>query len=94
MQHPNIVKFYDFGPDEWSQYYYIMEYIEGDDIKKYVKGMDFRNITKIMLKVARALGVSHRQNVIHRDVKPSNIMVTKQGEPKLLTLVLQNLRTL
>ena len=83
LTHPNIVKVTDFGDDE-DKPYLVMEYLPGGTLKqKLGKPMPWNESISILLPIARALDFAHRQNMIHRDVKPSNILITADGEPML-----------
>ncbi len=85
LNHPNIVQAFDVG-NEGDLYYFVMEYVEGrsvhDDIvthKRYKEG----EAIDIAIQVAEALEHAHNRGLIHRDVKPKNIMITKEGVVKL-----------
>jgi serine/threonine protein kinase len=89
LDHPNIVTAYDAGEDT-GVCYLAMTYIEGEDMAQYLDGKGIVEETKaleIVAKVADALGYGWRKNnLIHRDVKPANIMLDHRGEPVLLDL--------
>ena len=82
LRHPNIVTVYELDVHE-GIYYYTMDYIEGKDLSKLIsdRGMEPRRAAIIALKVARALNHAHQKGVVHRDLKPGNIIVGEQGEP-------------
>jgi len=85
LAHPAIVAVYDVGED-YDLTYMAMEYLEGEDLQKYCrKGflLPLRKLLFIVSEVALALDYAHRQGVIHRDVKPANIMVLKNGKVKV-----------
>ncbi len=89
LRHPNIVQIYDFGKHE-SGYYMAMEFVEGGDLAVMLSQSRTRQTylppeetTKIIKGVASALDYAHRNGVIHRDVKPSNIMINRDGQPIL-----------
>ncbi len=86
LRHPNIVQIYDFG-EHSSGYFMAMEFIEGDDLAVQLRQSSVKNrllpknqIIKIIADVAAALDYAHAHHVIHRDVKPSNIMINREGQ--------------
>jgi serine/threonine protein kinase len=84
LSHPNIVTVHDYGEHDGAPYL-VLEYCPGGDLHQRLNGkpLDWREAILVILPVARALRAAHQAGVIHRDVKPSNIMFTKEGEPKL-----------
>lgn len=83
LRHPNIVSILDYGEFE-GQPYLVMEYIPGGTLKqKLGEPMPFEQAATLLAPVARALHHAHGKNIVHRDVKPSNIMITEEGEPML-----------
>ncbi len=85
LDHPNIVRIIDAGEVN-GQPYYAMEYIKGrtlDEVRKETIRLDQSDVRRIGGAVARALARAHEVGVIHRDVKPSNILLTDTGMPKL-----------
>lgn len=85
LNHPNIVQAFDVGESS-GYHYFVMEYIDGDTI--YEKITDGRCVPeadalRIIIQTAHALGHAHAQGLIHRDVKPKNVMLTKDGTVKL-----------
>ena len=92
LEHPNIVRIYEIG--NRPSYYIAMEYVEGSDLNCLIKERKLKSLqaTQILLKVVEALHLAHKHGIVHRDVKPSNIMVTKQGEPKLMDFGLAKVR--
>ena len=87
LSHPNIVTIYDVGEDKDSGVSFIaMEYIEGKTIKALLvdrAGFAPDQIADIIGQVAEALDYAHRKGIIHRDVKPANIMITTDGKVKI-----------
>jgi serine/threonine protein kinase len=84
LSHPHIAKLLDAGHREDGQPYLVMEYIEGKNIDVYAVGLSIRLKVTLFLKVCAAVSYLHRNLVVHRDLKPANILVTPEGEPKLL----------
>jgi serine/threonine protein kinase/Tfp pilus assembly protein PilF len=86
LDHPNIARLIDAGTMEDGRPYFIMEYVEGVPITRYVEetGLAIKDRLILSLKVMAAVEMAHRNSVIHRDLKPSNIVVNREGEPKLL----------
>ena len=84
LSHPHIAKLLDAGHREDGQPYLVMEYIEGKPIDAYAAGLGLRPTLRLFLKVCAAVSYLHRNLVVHRDLKPANILVTADGEPKLL----------
>jgi len=85
LQHPNIVSVYDVGK-EGNIHFIVMELIDGrplSDIIKERAPLDYKTAIEITRQVASALSLAHRNNIIHRDVKPHNIMITRDGTAKL-----------
>ena len=86
LKHPNIVTVYDLGEQDGIPYI-VMEYVAGDPLDKFIESghpMPLITKLKIMEQVCSALGYAHRNDVIHRDVKPANIIVQPDGMAKLL----------
>ncbi len=86
LEHPNIARLIDGGATENGLPYFVMEYVEGDDIRKFCgdHGLETRKRLELFSKVCAAVSYAHQKLIVHRDLKPSNIIVTKDGEPKLL----------
>jgi len=85
LSHPNIVGVYDVGR-EGNINYIVMELIDGQTLNKIIEEeapMDYRKVIDISKQVASALKVAHKNKIIHRDVKPHNIMITSDGVVKL-----------
>ena len=85
LSHPNIVNIYDVG--QTSEFNYIvMEYIEGITLKTYIekKGqLSFKEAVSIAIQVAKGIEDAHKHHVIHRDIKPQNIMISTDGKVKV-----------
>jgi serine/threonine protein kinase len=84
LSHPNIARLLDAGHREDGQPYLVMEYVEGKTIDVYAAGLGIRQKITLFLKVCAAVSYLHRNLVVHRDLKPANILVSDEGEPKLL----------
>lgn len=85
LQHPNIVSVYDVGK-EGNIHFIVMELIDGrplSDIIKERAPLDYKTAIEITRQVASALSLAHKNNIVHRDVKPHNIMITSDGTAKL-----------
>jgi eukaryotic-like serine/threonine-protein kinase len=83
LEHPNIIPIHDYGEYEGSPYL-VMRYIPGGTLKNQAgEAMPYQQACRLLIPVAHALAYAHSQNVIHRDVKPANILITSAGEPML-----------
>ena len=86
LQSPNIVNIYDWGQDG-DTYYIVMELVRGNDLKTLITEqgpLDSRRVAEIGAQVCSALSVAHGYDVIHRDIKPHNIMVDPDGNVKVM----------
>jgi len=86
LQSPYIVNVYDWGQDEGT-YYIVMEYVRGSDLKTAINqrgAINQRKVAEIGAQVCQALSVAHNQDIIHRDVKPQNIMIQPDGNVKVM----------
>ena len=85
LAHPNVVNVYDVGEDN-GIYYIVMELVQGITLKDYItrKGkLTVREATSIAIQVSLGLEAAHKNNIIHRDVKPQNIIISVDGKVKL-----------
>ena len=85
LSHPNIVEVYDVGDDN-GQYFIVMEYIEGKNLKDLLKKrgkLTVSEVVDIMSQIADGLSVAHDSYIIHRDIKPQNIMILENGLIKI-----------
>src|SRR5580658_1065405 len=85
LSHPNIVPVFDWGEDDGS-YFIVMEYVEGRPLSAVLRDpqrLPPRQIATIAAGVAAALAFAHRHGVVHRDVKPGNVLITPDGDVKV-----------
>jgi len=85
LMHPNIVNVYDVG-DEDGINYIVMELVDGITLKKYIEKkvrLSVKEAVSIAIQVAMGLEAAHNNNIIHRDIKPQNIMISKDGKVKV-----------
>ena len=85
LMHPNIVNVYDVG-DEDGVNYIVMELVDGITLKKYIEKnqrLSVKEAVSIAIQVAMGLEAAHNNNIIHRDIKPQNIMISKEGKVKV-----------
>ncbi|NMB98188.1 MAG: Stk1 family PASTA domain-containing Ser/Thr kinase [Clostridiaceae bacterium] len=85
LSHPNIVSIYDVGSQD-NIYYIVMEYVEGYTLKEYIasKGtIQWKEAVKIAIQICSAIEHAHNKQIIHRDIKPQNILMTKEGIAKV-----------
>lgn len=83
--HPNVVNVYDVG-DENGIYYIVMELVEGITLKKYIEKrgkLPFKEAVSIAIQVANGLDAAHKHRIVHRDIKPQNIIISKEGKVKV-----------
>ena len=86
LDHPNIIKLLDGGQSEDGSPYLVMDYVEGSPLDEYCDshGLDIRERLELFRTVCAAVHYAHQNLVVHRDLKPGNILITAQGVPKLL----------
>ena len=85
LMHPNIVNVYDVG-EEKGIYYIVMELVDGITLKNYIgkKGnLGYKEAVTIALQVSMGLEAAHRNHIIHRDIKPQNIIISREGKVKV-----------
>ncbi|MBS4899415.1 MAG: Stk1 family PASTA domain-containing Ser/Thr kinase [Clostridiales bacterium] len=85
LSHPNIVNVYDVG-NEGQIYYMILELVEGITLKKYIekKGhLPYKEAVSIAIQVANGIEAAHAHHIVHRDIKPQNIIISKEGKVKV-----------
>jgi eukaryotic-like serine/threonine-protein kinase len=85
LNHPNIVAIYDWG-QEAGTYFIVMEYVEGQSLRELIRAegpLDAFQAAEITAEIASALAFAHRTGVVHRDVKPGNVLITQTGIVKV-----------
>ena len=85
LMHPNIVNVYDVG-DEKGIYYIVMELVDGITLKRYIEEknrLTVKEAVSISIQVAMGLEAAHAGGIIHRDIKPQNIIISKDGKVKV-----------
>jgi non-specific serine/threonine protein kinase/serine/threonine-protein kinase len=86
LEHPNIARLLDAGTSEDGLPYFVMEYVVGARVNDYcfAQNLSVAERLRLFLKICAAVQFAHQNLVIHRDLKPANILITSEGEPKLL----------
>ena len=86
FDHPNIAKLYEGGATDEGLPYLVMELVEGSPLTVYCdeQGLSVSDRIRLFRKVCAAVQYAHSRLVVHRDLKPTNVLVTAEGEPKLL----------
>ncbi len=86
LNHPNLVTIYDVGVEEDVGPFLAMEYVEGKSLAKHIKEKDLdpESAVRVLIQAGRALRAAHRQAIVHRDVKPENILLSEEGRAKLM----------
>lgn len=85
MSHPNIVNIYDVG-EEKNDYYIVMEYVEGQTLKEYIAAnqrLSTEETVRILRQVTSAVAHAHDNHIVHRDIKPQNILISPNGTAKV-----------
>ncbi len=86
LEHPNIVNIYDVGSED-GMHYIVMEYVEGITLKTYIekKGqLSYKEAISIAIQVGRGIEAAHGKHIVHRDIKPQNIMISTEGKVKVM----------
>ena len=85
LRHPNIVEMYDVGEDD-GRYFIVMEYVDGKTLKSLIKKRGALNLTEaidIMMQLTSGIACAHDRYIIHRDIKPQNVMILEDGRVKI-----------
>jgi len=96
LNHPNICTIHEIDESE-GQFFIAMEYVEGESLKDVIEGnlpkvLNFREALDLASRVADGLNEAHGKGIIHRDIKPDNIMITSKGQAKIMDFGLAKLR--
>ena len=86
LHHPHIVQVYDVGDEEDVGPYLVFEYVAGSTLKQILRAkgaLDPLGVVRLAEEIGQALSVAHEQQIIHRDIKPDNLLVTPEGQTKL-----------
>ncbi len=95
LSHPNIVTVHDIGEEDETSFI-AMEYVEGKNLKQVIRGkerLSFDRIAEIIAQAADALDYAHRKGIVHRDVKPANIIITPDGAVKITDFGIAKIET-
>lgn len=85
LAHPNVVNVYDVG-EENGIHYIVMELVEGITLKKYIEKrgkLPYKEAVSIAIQVANGMEAAHKHHIVHRDIKPQNIIISKEGKVKV-----------
>ena len=85
LSHPNVVSIYDVGHQD-DIHYIVMEYVDGMTLKEYIDkhgSLNWQDAIKITIQICSAIEHAHKNNIVHRDIKPHNILLTKEGIAKV-----------
>lgn len=85
LSHPRIVMIYDFGHTEAGLYYFIMEFVDGTDLRRVIQTgeLSVSEALTIIPQICEALQYAHEEGIVHRDIKPENILLNKKGQVRI-----------
>ncbi|MCF7973994.1 MAG: serine/threonine protein kinase, partial [Phycisphaerae bacterium] len=85
LNHARIVSIYDFGLTDNNLYYFVMEFVDGMDLRRMIqtRQLSVSDILGIVPQICEALAYAHQEGVVHRDIKPENILLDKKGQVKI-----------
>ena len=86
LNHPNIATVHDFGQTDAGQMFIVMEYVRGETLSDRLERGPYTadEAIRVAIEIAQGLGAAHDAGIVHRDVKPSNIVITEEGQAKIL----------
>jgi predicted Ser/Thr protein kinase len=85
MNHPHIVTVHDFGKTDSGLYYFIMEYVDGTDLRRVIQGrqLSASEALAIVPQICEALQYAHEEGIVHRDIKPENVLMDARGRVRI-----------
>ncbi|HCO95761.1 MAG TPA: hypothetical protein DIU00_17750, partial [Phycisphaerales bacterium] len=85
LSHPRIVMIYDFGHTEAGLYYFLMEFVDGTDLRRIIQTgeLSASEALTIIPQICEALQYAHEEGIVHRDIKPENILLNKKGQVRI-----------
>jgi serine/threonine protein kinase/tetratricopeptide (TPR) repeat protein len=86
LQHPNIIRVFDFGFTDTGLSYFTSEFIEGNNLKDYFKEIDYPKFYNVLIQISYTLDFLHSKKIIHGDIKPSNIIVSEIDDEPIIRL--------
>ncbi|MCO5165410.1 MAG: protein kinase [Planctomycetes bacterium] len=83
LRHPAIIKVHDVGQDERGRHFFTMDFVEGQELGQARRALDRARFLEVVATVAEGLHHAHEQGIIHRDIKPQNIIIEPSGAPRI-----------